>query len=284
MRRTVTLANGDVVPALGLGTWYLGEDPAYDAEETEALAAGIDAGMTLIDTAEMYGGGLAEELVGRVIAGRPREELYLVSKVLPHHAGEVDMERACKASLQRMGCDYLDLYLYHWRGNIPLDETVGCLNELEEEGLIRAWGVSNFDIDDMEELWTTPGGDACQVNQVLYHLGSRGIEWSLLPWMRQHDVALMAYCPLAQAGSLRSGLFGSPAVHKVAQRHGCDATQVLLAWAIRDGHTIAIPRSGRADHVRMNAAADAVELDASDLALLDGAFPPPTHKEWLDIQ
>ena len=194
------------------------------------------------------------------------------------------MRHSCEESLRRLGTDYLDLYLYHWRGSIPLRETVEGLETLKKDGLIRAWGVSNFDTDDMEELFSIPGGENCQVNQVLYHLGSRGIEYSLLPWMQKHGVALMSYCPLAQAGTLRRGLFTSPAVKAIAEKHHCDPTQVLLAWNIRSGHTIAIPRSGKKEHTLRNAAADAVILDPADLRAADAAFCPPVSKEYLDMQ
>ena len=284
MKHMVTLANGAVVPALGLGTWYLGDHRNTRQQEIESLQKGVEAGMTLIDTAEMYGGGRSEDLVGEAIRGMDRAKLFLVSKVLPGNAGRKNMERSLDASLSRLGTDYLDLYLYHWRGSIPLRETVECLEALQKGGKIRAWGVSNFDIDDMEELFALPGGKNCQVNQVLYHTGSRGIEFSLLPWMEEHKVALMSYCSLAQAGSLRQGLFESPVLKKIAAKHGCSVTQVMLAWNIRNGQTIAIPRSGKAAHTLLNAGADAVILDAADHADIDRAFPKPTRKTWLDLQ
>jgi len=284
MKHTVVLKNGIEVPALGLGTWYLGENERTYEAEKEALLAGIDAGMTLIDTAEMYGNGLSEELVGDVIAERDRSSLYLVSKVLPHHASRRDMKYALEDSLDRLGTDYLDLYLYHWRGGTPLAETVEGLEELKAEGKIREWGVSNFDIDDMEELFSVKNGSKCLVNQVLYHVGSRGIEYSLLPWMKEHNVTLMAYCPLAQGGSLKRSLLSSPVLNEIADKHDCTVLQVMLAWSFRDGHTISIPRSSKKDHVLENAAADGIELDAEDLAKIDDAFHPPVRKEYLDIQ
>lgn len=284
MKHMVKLANGISVPALGQGTWYLGDSAKTRKSEIEALRTGIEAGMTLIDTAEMYGGGRSEALVGEAIAPYDREKLFLVSKVLPGNANRRGMEKALDASMKRMGVEYLDLYLYHWRGGTPLYETVECLRKLQEKGKIRAWGVSNFDIDDMEELFALDGGSECLVNQDLYHAGSRGIEWSLLPWMRERNVALMAYCPLAQAGTLRDGLFGSKAVKEIAEKHGCSVTQVLLAWDIRDGNTIAIPKAGRKEHTLLNAGADEIELDAEDLAKIDAAFAPPKRKMWLDMQ
>ena len=284
MKHTVTLANGAVVPALGQGTWYLGESRAQRAQEIEGIRQGIAAGMTLIDTAEMYGSGAAEDMLGEALSTEDRSKLYLVSKVLPGNAGGKRMRRALMGSLERMGQQYLDLYLYHWRGNYSLEETVSCLEELRAEGLIRAWGVSNFDIDDMEELWAIPEGRNCQVNQVLYHTGSRGIEYSLLPWMRKNQVALMAYCPLAQAGSLRSGLFSNKTLQSIAEAHHATVPQILLAWNIRDGHTIAIPRSSRAEHTLANAGADQITLSREELQAIDRVYPKPTHKEYLDMQ
>ena len=284
MKHTVTLSNGAVVPAIGQGTWYIGETASKRQREIDAIRAGIDAGMTLVDTAEMYGSGLSEQLVGEAISPADRKNLFIVSKVLPSNAGKKNMERSCDATLARLGTDYLDLYLYHWRGSVPLAETVACLEDLKAKGKIRAWGVSNFDTSDMNELFALPAGKHCAVNQVLYHLGSRGIEFDLLPWMRQHGVALMAYCPLAQAGSLRRGLFENKTVAAVAEKHGCDVTQVLLAWCIRDGGTIAIPRSSQKEHTLLNAGADAVPLDEEDFINLDKAFPPPTRKMPLDVE
>ena len=270
--KTITLAAGDIVPALGQGTWYLGDDPAKRAQEVSALRTGMGAGMRLIDTAEMYGDGRSEKLVGEAIAAAPREELFLVSKVLPENAGEKHIFQCCDATMNRMGVDYLDLYLLHWRGSVPLAETVRCLEQLKELGKIKNWGVSNFDIGDMEELWRIPGGRNCQVNQVLYHMGSRGIEYSLLPWMREHRVALMAYCPLAQGGALRRGLLTDPAVLAVAEKHRATPIQVLLAWCIRDGNTIAIPRTGHPDHTLENAGANALLLDEEDLGIMEMVF------------
>ena len=286
LQHKVALRSGATLPALGQGTWYLGDDPAIRDREKAALRAGIDAGMTLVDTAEMYGDGRAEELVADVLRDgvAPRSKLYLVSKVLPWNAGLGDITAACDGSLARLGVDHLDLYLLHWRGSVPLAETVQGLQELRESGRIRAWGVSNFDVDDMEELWSVPGGSECAVNQVLYHVGSRGVETGVGPWMAQHGVAMMAYCPLAQAGRLRDGLFSDPTLTQIAQAHGATVPQVMLAWAIRDGRTVAIPRTGRAEHAVANAGADAVELTADDLAAIDAAWPVPTGKVPLDAE
>ena len=284
MNNTVKLKNGIVVPALGQGTWYLGDSKVKRKDEIEAVQTGIDLGMTLIDTAEMYGSGRSEELVGEAIKDFDREKLFLVSKVLPSNANRANMRRACENSIKRMKASYLDLYLYHWRGGTPLKETVDCLEELVNEGLIKSWGVSNFDIDDMEELYNTPNGKNCMVNQVLYHTGSRGIEYSLLPWMVENNISLMSYCQLAQAGSLRRGLFNSEVLKKIAKKHECDITQVMLAWNIRNGKTIAIPRTGNKVHTILNAGADKILLDEDDFKAIDNVFTPPTRKEPLDIQ
>ena len=284
MKHIVKLKNGAEVPALGLGTWYLGDDAGRRASEIAALRTGIEKGMTLIDTAEMYGGGRSERLVGEAIKGTERGRLFIVSKVLPNNAGRRGIFRSCEESLQRLGTDYLDLYLLHWRGSVPLAETVECMEKLERDGMIRGWGVSNFDTDDMEELRRVKGGDGCLVNQVLYHAASRGIEYSLLPQMRESGVALMAYCPLAQGGSLRRGLFRSRALNDIAARRGATVAQILLAWAIRDGNTVAMPRSSSPEHTAENAGADTIELTAEELAAIDREFAPPRRKEPLDIQ
>lgn len=226
MEHYAVLPDGTQVPALGQGTWFLGEHKAAGLREQEALTAGVSAGMTLIDTAEMYGSGKAELLIGKTIKEMDRSSLFLVSKVYPHNAGRKNIFKSCMASLERMGTDYLDLYLLHWRGGIPLEETVACMEQLKKEGKIRRWGVSNFDTEDMEELWSVPGGKNCAVNQVLYHVASRGIEYDLLPWMRQHQIPLMAYCPLAQGGDLRRGLYESPVLKKVAKAHGASISQI----------------------------------------------------------
>lgn len=284
MKHTVRLKNGAEVPALGLGTWYLGDDAGRHAREIEALRTGIENGMTLIDTAEMYGGGRSERLVGEAIKGTERGKLFIVSKVLPNNAGRRGIFRSCEESLKRLGSGYLDLYLLHWRGSVPLAETVECMEKLARDGLIRGWGVSNFDTDDMRELWRVKGGDGCLVNQVLYHAASRGIEYSLLPWMRERGVALTAYCPLAQGGSLRRGLFRSRALNDIAARRGASVAQILLAWAVRGRDAVAIPRSSSPEHTAENAGADSIELTAEELAAIDKEFAPPKRKEPLDIQ
>ncbi len=282
--KQVTLKNGRQVPCIGQGTWYLGDDPSLRTAEIEALRTGIESGMTLIDTAEMYGSGRSELLVGEAIKEYDRDQLFLVSKVLPGNAGKMRMRQACENSLKRMGIEQLDLYLYHWRGSIPLRESVEELEKLKEAGLIRDWGVSNLDIEDMEELAGYDVEEHCQVNQVLYHTASRGIEYSLLPWMRERQIALMSYCPLAQAGTLKRGLMKNPVLKEIAGNHNATVPQILLAWNIREGGTIAIPRTGKKAHTLENRAAADIELSQEELKRIDQVYAPPTHKMWLDMQ
>ena len=280
---TVELPDGTPMPRFGMGTWFLGESAAKHDDELAALRTGLDAGVTLIDTAEMYGSGAAERLAGEAIRGYDRESLFLVSKVYPHNAGDPEIFESVEASLERLGTDYLDMYLLHWRGAVPLAETVECMEQLVGDGLIRHWGVSNFDVDDLEELFAVPDGERCAVNQDLYHLGSRGVEYAVLPWMRSVGMPLMAYCPLAQAGDLRRGLTNDPAVVEVARRHDATPLQILLAFVLRDPMAIAIPRSGKPEHVLENVHACEIELSDDDLALLSRSFPAPGYPTPLDI-
>lgn len=279
--RTVLVA-GQRLPAIGQGTWYMGEDASARREEVMALRAGVDCGLTLIDTAEMYAEGGAEEVVGDAIRGI-RDRVFVVSKVYPWNAGGSNMAAACEASLRRLGTDYLDLYLLHWRGNYSLQETVTAMETLVAQGKIRHWGVSNLDYADMQELWQVIGGKACAANQVLYHLASRGIEYDLLPWCQQQSMPAMAYCPLAQAGRLRSGLFANPTVKAIADAHQVTVAQVLLAWVIRQQGIMAIPKAATVKHVEENAAALALTLSEEEQALLNRAFPAPGHKTALDV-
>lgn len=279
----LTLADGGEMPRLGQGTWYLGEKAAQRQSELKALRTGIEHGLTLIDTAEMYGEGLSEALVGEAIAPYDREELFLVSKVYPWNAGEDRIFRACENSLRRLKTDYLDMYLLHWRGSVPLEETAECMEELVHRGLIRRWGVSNLDLEDMQELWGTSAGRNCQTNQVLYHLASRGVETVLLPWMRKENVSLMAYCPLAQGGTLRSRMLRSPVLAQMAREKGCTVFQLMLAFLLADPSVIAIPRTGKAQHTEENAAAADIVLTKEELAALNAAFPAPRRREPLDI-
>ena len=279
--RTVLVA-GQRLPAIGQGTWYMGEDASARREEVMALRAGVDCGLTLIDTAEMYAEGGAEEVVGDAIRGI-RDRVFVVSKVYPWNAGGSNMAAACEASLRRLGTDYLDLYLLHWRGNYSLQETVTAMETLVAQGKIRHWGVSNLDYADMQELWQVKGGEVCAANQVLYHLASRGIEYDLLPWCQQQSMPVMAYCPLAQAGRLRSGLFANPTVKAIADAHQVTVAQVLLAWVIRQQGIMAIPKAATVKHVEENAAALALTLSEEEQALLNRAFPAPGHKTALDV-
>lgn len=276
-------SSGAPAGAVGQGTWYLGEHPDTLQRECGAIRAGVEAGMTLIDTAEMYGEGAAETMLGQALQGLQRDRLFLVSKVYPHNAGRQNIFRCCENSLRRMGTDYLDLYLLHWRGNIPLPETIACMEALEDRGLIRSWGVSNFDREGMEELWALEGGPRCATDQVLYHLGSRGIEFDLLPWLRERVLPVMAYCPMAQAGQLRRGLLESPAVRETAAAHGATPSQILLAFLLSRRGVVPIPRASRAEHALENAAAANIRLTEEELAALDRAFPAPGKKTRLDV-
>jgi Aldo/keto reductases, related to diketogulonate reductase len=280
--KTIQFRDESPLPAIGQGTWYMGENAAQRRVEVAALQAGLDLGLKLIDTAEMYAEGGAEEVVGEALRGR-REQAWLVSKVYPWNAGEIDAIDACERSLRRLQTDYLDLYLLHWRGNVPLEETVRAMETLQQQGKIRHWGVSNFDTEDMQELWGEAGGEACLTNQVLYHLASRGIEYDLLPTCQQRSVPIMAYCPLAQAGRLRQSLFDEPHLQQIAQQKGISVAQLLLAWVIRDQGIIAIPKASSIKHVTENAAALNITLTAEELTIIDRAFPAPQHRTGLDV-
>lgn len=277
MTRLVTFADGTTVPALGQGTWEIGDDPAWRDEEQQALSRGIDLGMTLIDTAELYGDGRSERLVGEVIAGR-RDEVFLVSKVRPENASEMKMMLACEKSLDRLKVDRLDLYLLHWEGHVPLEETVEAFRELVDEGMIARWGVSNLDLDAMERLMQIDGGADCAANQLLYNLGSRGVEFDLLPWMQARDMPMMAYSPLG-----RGGLLEHPLILDIANRHSASPAQVALAAVLRHDGVVAIPKASSVEHVEANADALEIQFDLEDLERLDLAFPPPNQPVPLDI-
>ena len=263
------------MPRLGLGTWHLGDRPARRDAEAQALRLGMDLGMALIDTAEMYGEGGAEEVVGAAIRGR-RDEVYVVSKFYPHHASRRELAAACDRSLARLGIERIDCYLYHWRGSVPLAETVAALQELVAAGKIARWGVSNFDVHDLEELAAIPGGDQVAANQVLYHLGARGIEFDLIGWCAQRGIEVMAYSPLDEGRLVKH-----PALAPVARRLGVSPAQVALAWVLRDQRVVAIPKAAREEHLRANRAAVDLALDAATLQELDRAFPPPRRKTAL---
>lgn len=283
MEREIVLGDGLTIPRLGLGTWCLGERPGTRAQELEALQAGIDCGVRLFDTAEMYGDGAAEELLGELVGKCDRRRLFLVSKVLPMNAGEARIERSLDKTLQRLGTDYLDMYLLHWKSSVPLAETVGCMEALVKRGKIRSWGVSNFDVEDMEALLKIPGGEHCAVNQVLYHLGSRGIELALLPWLEKHHIGLMAYCPLAQGGDLRRELMQNGELQEIASRYQISVTQLLLLFVLHRRQAIAIPRSGNREHVEEICHVMDMELGEEDIQLMDESFPAPSHRVPLDV-
>jgi diketogulonate reductase-like aldo/keto reductase len=268
---TFCLPSGAPVPRLGQGAWQIGEDQRRHAEELRALNVGLELGLTLIDTAEMYGNGASEKLVAEAITGR-RSDVYLVSKVLPSNASRRGTIAACERSLARLKTDYLDLYLLHWRGSTPLEETLDAFRTLAERGLIRHYGVSNFDAADLEEAASLPGGERIATNQVLYNLEERGIEWDLLPQCREHGVPVMAYSPL---GSHSTRLRTHPALRAVAERRGVSTSRVALAWLLRAPGVFVIPKAATEAHVRDNHAALSLELSAQDLAELDAAFPPP---------
>lgn len=277
MTRLTQFPDGTTAPVLGQGAWEIGDDPARADSEQRTLSRGIDLGMTLIDTAEIYGEGRSERLIGEVIAGR-RDEVFLVSKVRPDNASEMRMMLSCEKSLERLGVDRLDLYLLHWSGRVPLDETVAAFEELVDEGMIARWGVSNLDIRSMHKLEAVDGGDRCAANQLLYHLGSRGVEYDLLPWLQARDMPMMAYCPLG-----RGKLLDDPVLVDIADRHNVTPAQIALAAVVRQDGVIAIPKASSIEHVEANAAALEVQLDAEDLERLDRAFPPPTQSAPLDV-
>jgi diketogulonate reductase-like aldo/keto reductase len=263
------------VPQLGQGTWNMGESDARRKDEIAALRCGIELGMTVIDTAEMYGSGRSESLVGEAIAGL-REQVYLVSKVLPSNASAKGVVRAGEASLKRLRTDTLDLYLLHWRGQQPLSEALAGFTQLQQQGKIRDWGVSNFDVDDMEELYELPEGKSCATNQVLYNPEYRGIEFDLLPWCEQHDLHATAYSPVGQGGDLLNG----EVLASIAKKHDATPAQIALAWCLRKP-VLAIPKAGSVKHVEENAAAAAIRLTHDDLDAIDQAYPPPRKKQQL---
>jgi len=280
----VTLPDGHSVPALGLGTWRIGESAAHRASEVAAIRRAVEIGYRLFDTAEMYGDGGAEEALGTALgealrAGElRREELFVVSKVYPHNASRRGVVQACERSRRRLGLERIDLYLLHWRGRHPLAETVAGFEALSAGGYIGRWGVSNFDTDDMEELVAIPAGSGCAANQVCYSLAERGAGFDLLPWLQQRGMPLMAYCPIDQ------GRLGADAVvRRIGERHGASAAQVALAWALRQPGVIAIPKAVREAHLRENFDAAALQLDAADLAALDRHFPPPAARSPLAV-
>jgi diketogulonate reductase-like aldo/keto reductase len=273
----VTLPDGESVPAFGLGTWHMGEDRRRAADEEAAVKLGIELGMTLIDTAEMYGSGVAEEIVARAAAGL-RDRLFIVSKVLPYNASQNGVVEACERSLKRLKTDRIDLYLLHWRGSVPLAETLAGFAQLKRDGKIRHHGVSNFSTEDMKEWVGLAGGEGVAANQILYNVARRGPQWELIPWCRERQIAIMAYTPLDQGRIL-----ANRTLQEIAARHGASAAQVALAWLLRQDGMIVIPKATRLEHVRDNRGALDLALDADDLAALDRAFPPPKGRTALGM-
>ncbi len=277
MSQDVMLPAGEAVPVLGQGTWQMAESANRRAQETQALRLGVELGMTLIDTAEMYGEGAAEELVAEALADQ-RERVFLVSKVYPHNASRQGVVQACERSLKRLRTDRLDLYLLHWRGAVPLEETVAGFEELRRSGKIRHWGVSNFDAEDMEELLQLPGGENCATNQVLYNVTRRGPEFELIPWMAARRMPLMAYSPIEQGRLPRSG-----ALQAIGERHGASPFQIALAWLLQKPGVVSIPKASSTDHVRDNHQALQIRLSPEDLQAIDAEFPPPRRKRPLEM-
>ncbi|WP_254509219.1 aldo/keto reductase [Anatilimnocola floriformis] len=275
--KTVLLPSGERVPALGQGTWHLGEHSATRAEEIATLRLGLDLGLTLIDTAEMYGEGQSEQLIAEAINGR-RDEVFMVSKVYPQNASRQAAVAACERSLYRLNIDRLDLYLLHWRGEAPLAETMEAFLALQRAGKIRHYGISNLDLADMQELWSVPGGPAVATDQLLYNLARRGIEWDLLPWLRAKHVPVMAYSPIEQAR-----LSHNPKLADFATRHGMTPAQAALAWLLAKDDVIVIPKTSRRERLKENLGALDHPLTAPQLAELDRLFPPPTGPRPLEM-
>lgn len=273
--------NKQSVLAVGMGTWHMGDDPAKEKAEIDALQAGIKAGAAVIDTAEMYGEGNAETLVGKAIQPFTRGDLYLISKVYPWNASADELPKALDRSLARLGTDYLDLYLLHWRGDLPLAETVDALEAAKASGKIRAWGVSNFDVADMEELLRLENGDQCAANQVLYNLGARGIEYDLLPWQAEAEIPVIAYSPIAQGDRLGHHFKNDEVLKELAEAKGCTIFQLLLAWTLRQPHVLAIPQTSDSLHMLQNIEACKIVFSKSELAAIDARFPAPTKKQPL---
>jgi diketogulonate reductase-like aldo/keto reductase len=275
--KTLALPSGREIPVLGQGTWRIGEDLKKRQQEIEALRLGLDLGMSLIDTAEMYGEGAAEELVGEATAGR-REDVFLVSKVYPHNATRNGASKACERSLRRLGTDHLDLYLLHWRESTPLEETLEAFQSLKAAGKILEYGASNFDVDDMEEAFALSGGDEkIATDQVLYNLKQRGIEWDLLPWCRERGLSIMAYSPVGHSPRTQKSMLAHATLKRIAARHEATPAQIALAWLLRQ-HVIAIPKASNSEHVRENRAASDLVLTPTDLREIGAAFPLPRRK------
>ena len=277
MRKVVTLPSGENIPAMGLGTWHMGERIGDPKTERNALLHGLDLGANLIDTAEMYARGGAERVVGDAIKGR-RDDVFIVSKVLPHNASFNGTIRACENSLQRMEIENIDIYLLHWPGSHPLEGTIAAFEKLRRDGKIRHWGVSNFDMNDMQELYKLPAGKNCQINQVLYNLSRRGIEWDLLPWCQSMRLPIMAYSPLEQGRLLKD-----QRLEDISKEAGMSVAELSIAWTMRSQDVVSIPKASSLKHVEQNINAWNVSLPNSILSALDKAFEPPMSKKGLDV-
>lgn len=279
------LKSSNIMPKFGIGTWRMGENENKSSVEINAVYYALKNGVRLIDTAEMYGEGGAEIIVGEALkkANINRKELFIVSKVYPHNAGRDNLFTSLKKSLSRLGLDYLDMYLLHWRGRVPLRETVECMEEAKKEGLIKDWGVSNFDIDDMKELESIKNGDKCNVNQVLYHLASRGVDFDLASYMLERNIVLMAYCPLAQAGNLGNDILNNSVIKNIAKKHNATSSQIALAFIMYFDKRVPIPKSSSEKHILENINSQNIILDKEDIELLNKEFPKPNRKMPLDI-
>ena len=284
-QETILLPDGSHMPRLGQGTWQMAEDDSKAEREIAGLRHGFDLGFRLIDSAEMYADGKSELLVGKALKGYRREDQYIVTKVLPENANRKRIYSSLDRSLTLLGTDYADLYLLHWRGDTDLSEFVACMENLKSKGKIRRWGVSNFDVQDMEDLWKVPDGRNCCMNQILYNLGSRGVEYDLVPWQRERGIPFMAYCPVGQAGALvtqdrvsKEMMVKDPNVRAVAERHGCSIVQVLLAFVLRLEDFAAMPKAVGFEHIEENYAVKEITLTEEDIEQLSRSFPAPTEK------
>ncbi|MCI1975228.1 MAG: aldo/keto reductase [Limosilactobacillus sp.] len=277
---TINLGHTNV-PAVGIGTWNIGDDPAKHDDEVKAIQTAIDAGATVIDTAEMYGYGRAERITSEALSPYSREKLFLIDKVLPENAGRANLEKSLDRSLELMKTDYFDLYLLHWRGSVPLAETVEELTKMQQKGKIRHWGVSNFDTADIKELWSLPNGQDCLANEDLYNLDERGIEYDLLPLMKQQGMPLIAYSPLSQGDTISGNLTNHPLLKELAGNHHATVYQIMLAWTIRDHNTLAIPKAASPLHAKENLEALNITFTTDELKALEKAFPKPQAKQPL---
>lgn len=280
--KTIMVGN-QTVPAIGIGTWHMGDKTANQRNEIAAIQTSIKAGARVIDTAEMYGNGNSEQLVGQAIQNLDRKELFIIDKVLPNNASSDQLPKSLDASLARVGTDYFDLYLYHWRGGIPLPETVKALQDAQNAGKIRHWGVSNFDLADMKELLSLPGGSEVAANEDLYNLGSRGTEFDLQSWQVNQKIPFIAYTPIAQGDRFGQQLTTNRTIQAIAEEHQATPYQILLAWTIRSGNVLAIPQTSDPIHAAENVKAGDIEFTEEELELIDNSFPKPTNKQPLDI-